>query len=805
MRDVVGGRSERAPGTDAPASVPEAPPEPAGSPHPPVPAVLIGNVPETSAGATAPAVTGATGALDQVLRSLAAAEATAAKILADVQAQTEAWARQPPLTVSTADPAAPAVALARADKAPAAAGAEVPAGDAEEESPRSAEVEAPAGSSRAGGAEAEGESSRSAEVEAPAGPGRAEEVPSRDESAASAVPSRGGFRRVPAVPNASTPRRTGAPGPMWWAAEPTAPAVPAPAKPADPRELVGRAEVLAPAGRARAEPAGRAELIGQAEVLAPATPARAEPVEPVEPVEGPGPRPAPPPAMGPWVEPGGRVEALGRAGGADQSATPVQVVGRPEVRDAAGMVRPGGAYGDDGGTGAEGTAGPAQDPGPPGRPGLLRRVRHRWAVGPLVALAVVTGVCTAAVPMSTEHGRWGDFATTSTGLARSSPAETRRLADVRMLLDARAAALLHRNGAGWLAGVDPAARGLRAQQAALFTNIAAVPLAGWRYEIEPEHERGRAEPAGSRWTVQVTLHYALRAADPAPTARPLVLTFARRGDRWLLAADDATADGTRTWRGPWEYGPLVARRGKYSLVLAHPRNAQRLAAFAAGVDAAVPRVRQVIGGKWSGPVAVLIPDDQREMSQLVGERLALGKIAAVAVADSVDPRSGQARGQRVVINPANLDRLGPLGRRVVLQHEVAHVATRGFTGPGTPIWLVEGLADWVGYLDSELPPRLVGDELRTLLRSGRWPGRLPTAADFRGDSPRLSVAYEEAWSACRLIAERAGPAALVRLYRAVGTAGDPTAAVDAQLRRTLGLSYAQFVVEWRRSVRADFG
>jgi len=439
-----------------------------------------------------------------------------------------------------------------------------------------------------------------------------------------------------------------------------------------------------------------------------------------------------------------------------------------------------------------------------GGPAAARRPR---VVAPLLALAAIVGVCTAAAPTSGAEGRWGGFAATSAGPSRSTAAEVQRLQEVRALLDARAAALLRRDRAGWLAGVDPAARTLRAQQAAVFTNIAAVPLAGWRYEIEPERgPAGPAGPAADRWTVQVTLRYALRAVDPAPTSRPLLLTFGRRGGRWLLAADSAVgADGSRTWRGPWEHGRLVVRRGRHSLVLAHPANAGRLAAFAAGVDAAVPRVRQVIGGPWPGRVAVVIPDDQQEMSQLVGERLALGKIAAVAVADSVDPSTGQASGQRVVVNPANLDRLGSLGRGVVLRHEVTHVATRGFTGAGTPIWLVEGLADWVGYRDSGLPARLVGDELRGQLRSRRWPGRLPTVADFRGDSPRLSVAYEEAWSACRLIAARAGPAGLVRLYRAVGTAADPAAAVDAQLRRTVGLTYPQFVAEWRRTVRADFG
>jgi hypothetical protein len=141
---------------------------------------------------------------------------------------------------------------------------------------------------------------------------------------------------------------------------------------------------------------------------------------------------------------------------------------------------------------------------------------------------------------------------------------------------------------------------------------------------------------------------------------------------------------------------------------------------------------------------------------------------------------------------------------VVLEHEITHLATRGFTGPRTPIWLVEGLADWVAYRDSGLPAQQVADQLHAALGTGHWPGRLPGTADFKGESPRLALAYEEAWSACRLIAERAGPAGLLGLYRTVGTAEDPAAALDGQLRALLHASTTQFATQWRHSVQAEF-
>jgi hypothetical protein len=239
----------------------------------------------------------------------------------------------------------------------------------------------------------------------------------------------------------------------------------------------------------------------------------------------------------------------------------------------------------------------------------------------------------------------------------------------------------------------------------------------------------------------------------------------------------------------------------------HGRRAY-LQSVARDTDAAVPRVTAVWGKGWSQRVVVLVPTSQRQVSDLIGTRTVLSQIAAVAVSQ-VSGTGGAYRavGSRVIVNPPNFDQLTALGRRVVLAHEVTHIASRDATGPDTPTWLVEGFADYVGYRGTSVDPKTAARELGLDLRAKRAPKQLPVDADFNGDNTRLAQSYESAWLACRMIAERFGEPRLLAFYRAVGTskAGGREAAVREALKTVLATTPDAFTTAWRAYVVATLG
>ena len=208
-----------------------------------------------------------------------------------------------------------------------------------------------------------------------------------------------------------------------------------------------------------------------------------------------------------------------------------------------------------------------------------------------------------------------------------------------------------------------------------------------------------------------------------------------------------------------------------------------LARVAGAIGPAVTAVEGFWGTDWSHEILVVATGSDAQFAAqagaAVGER---ADIAAVAVADEVDPSRGLVTGQRIVLAPGAAQMSDP-ALRIVLGHELFHYAARAATALDAPRWLTEGVADYVGRPPGPVPP---GDVATTAL---------PSDAEFASAGVQLSTAYDRAWLFARFVADRYGPATLRLLYQRVCGPGhtDPTTA----LREVLGAGPAEVLTSWQ--------
>ncbi|MEV6649816.1 hypothetical protein [Streptomyces sp. NPDC051219] len=399
----------------------------------------------------------------------------------------------------------------------------------------------------------------------------------------------------------------------------------------------------------------------------------------------------------------------------------------------------------------------------------------RWAGPVLALLLLLTSACGTSAPAGT----------------------TER--EVRRTLDLRAAAVLDRDEAAYLAALDPAASALRAAAREEFANLADVPLKSWAYRLTSLRRNG------STATARVELRYRLDGYDRAPATvdRELELEQDEDEGRWYVAADRPVEGGTRQI---WQQGRVTVVRGTHSLVLGVGRTAGTLREVAEAADRAVAVVDAAWTGDWGGRVVVLVPGSLDGMASLLGAPAA-GYRGIAAVTTGRSGASPAASSDRVIVNPEAYAVLGELGRSVVLTHETAHVATRAVTSAATPLWLSEGFADWLAYRGTDRTADQAAPELRRAVRGGGLPGRLPADEEFGfgGDADRLARAYEGGWLACRMIADHWGEEKLTAFYRAVGAHQQRAGAVEREMDEVLSTTPEDFTARWRAYLRVRLG
>jgi hypothetical protein len=92
-----------------------------------------------------------------------------------------------------------------------------------------------------------------------------------------------------------------------------------------------------------------------------------------------------------------------------------------------------------------------------------------------------------------------------------------------------------------------------------------------------------------------------------------------------------------------------------------------------------------------------------------------------------------------------------------------------------------------------VPVGLAAGQILPRIRQEGLPDGLPTARDLDHTANGLGATYEEAWLACRFLAQEYGERSLVRFYRAVDAGGSTQAA----FRTVLHTTQPEFVARWR--------
>ncbi|OEV30119.1 hypothetical protein AN219_12720 [Streptomyces nanshensis] len=389
--------------------------------------------------------------------------------------------------------------------------------------------------------------------------------------------------------------------------------------------------------------------------------------------------------------------------------------------------------------------------------------------------------------------------------------ESSERAAVQRVLDRQAAAVRGGEEGAYLATVDPREESYRSAQRRVFENLRRLPLTQWTYQVGNVQRTGEAGEDGdeggkdgsrSRIEADVRLRYKLRGDDQTPVSATERLAFTERGGKWYVSAELTDSD-----RQLWEQGEVTVVRGKQSLVLGADRSREALRALAGKADRAVAEVDREWPRDWPRRVVVEAPSSLRNMAQLLDAPASSYEgIAAVTTGEAGEYTDAPA--DRIVVNPEAYGELSGEGQQVVVTHETVHVASRTHTGRATPLWLSEGLADWIGYGARGRGPKEAAAELVRAAEDGKLPHELPADRDFRfgSDPEALGRAYESGWLACRLIADEWGEKKLMALYLRVGSSQKrQDAAVDEAMQAELGLSLEEFTERWRSYVEKELG
>ncbi|MGV1009610.1 MAG: hypothetical protein ACOYBY_13510 [Dermatophilaceae bacterium] len=366
------------------------------------------------------------------------------------------------------------------------------------------------------------------------------------------------------------------------------------------------------------------------------------------------------------------------------------------------------------------------------------------------------------------------------------------------LLSTRSQALAHGNRAAWESTVADPASDEGSREMAAYDALLALGVTGLSavdVQVGSSSMGAPGDPEGRSFTVTARIGHQIPGYDRAPREATRTLTLVSTPSGWRFARDAAAADQLQVWDLPG----LQVVRSATSLV-AGDVPVSVLTDRLADADAATRRLTSLFGS--ATPSVVVVPATAAEAARQLGRPEAAASSQVAATTDGQLGPAGTAGADRVVLGPDAFARLTEEGRRVVVTHELTHVATRASTAGQLPLWLSEGFAEYIAWGPVNIPVETAAAQLRSYVRSNGAPDALPATPEFDSSRSDLATAYQGSWLAVRLIGTEHGEPALWAFYLAVaGTPGGKGMALEDAFRSVLGTNTADFVAGWRAELQ----
>ncbi|SDY06632.1 hypothetical protein SAMN05444365_101557 [Micromonospora pattaloongensis] len=415
-------------------------------------------------------------------------------------------------------------------------------------------------------------------------------------------------------------------------------------------------------------------------------------------------------------------------------------------------------------------------------PGSDRPSGRRWPLWLGLGLALTLLACVLPVGLAAKYvDRLPDAAGAA---ARSTPPPARspRPGDptpvaqawlrerIAELLQQQAAALLRGDERGFVAVADPAspAAGALKRQ---FRALRALRVTAWQPRVDTVPIR---VAGGVEWRVRVSYQHCFVVASCRTGPVVMESRWRDAAGRLRMVAVESSLSAREGPR-PWAVSDLVVAVGRRALVATTPAHRKLLPGLLAEAEAAaVVADRYAVGEARPDRYRVFYAGAAEWRRWYGGGRPSWTAGYAVAVGGGH---------YEVVLNGGRLHStvLGDL-----LRHELTHAASlpdQGYRDGGN-WWLVEGMAELAGAGGRPVRQYDGLPELRRLLQSDAWNGRLETAeAAAAADDWDVTARYAIGYLAVRHLVDRFGERQLLAFFAAVVHDG---ATPEAAARQVFG-------------------